>query len=276
MLSRDKRNFLAAAAILIRACDSRTTILPRTRIIAFPRLPRYRRIPLVGQSERPTRTHPNVEKHCPSMASDATPTVKSNDSKAVRPVLPVDRRVQQGGWLFLLSLLIFFLASLLLYGVYAYWRRDDPQSQVPMPRAFLVSTVCLLAISGLVHAATRTVRRDRFTTTAWLLGVSAVAAIIFTVVQCFAMNRLLLGPATFAGPGKGLAGMVVVLAVLHALHVLGGIFALGIVAARSSAGLYDHERHWPVDFAAHYWHFLDIVWVCMIVAFWLTTGGFGF
>ncbi len=210
------------------------------------------------------------------MASDATSAIPPNDPKPTKPVLPVDRRVQQGGWLFLLSLLIFFLSSILLYGMYAYWRRDDPQSQVPLPPAFLISTICLLAISVLVHAATRSVRRDRFTATAWLLGISAAAAIVFTVVQCFAMNKMLLGPATFAGPGRGVAGMVVVLAILHALHVFGGIIALGIVAARSSAGRYDHERHWPVDFAAHYWHFLDIVWVFMIVTFWLTTGGFGF
>ncbi len=192
------------------------------------------------------------------------------------PVLPVDRRVKQGGWLFLLSLLVFFVATLLLYALYAISRSDDPLKLVPLPKTFLVSTVCLIVISFLVHAATRTVRRDRFRTTGWLLGISTAAAVVFTVVQCLAMTEILLGPATFQGPGRGVAGMVVVLAILHALHVLGGIIALGIVAARSAIGLYDHERHWPVDFAAHYWHFLDLVWLCMIVTFWLTTGGFGF
>jgi len=191
-------------------------------------------------------------------------------------VLPVDRRVKQGGWLFLLSLLVFFISTILLYGLYAYSRRGDPLSLVPLPKAFLVSTFCLVAISFLVHAATRMVRRDRFHATAWLLGISTGASIIFIIVQCYAMNQLLLGPASFEGPGRGVAGMVVVLAILHALHVLGGIFALGIVASRSAVGLYDHERHWPVDFAADYWHFLDLVWICMIVAFWMTTGGFGF
>ena len=200
----------------------------------------------------------------------------NGQSDAPRPVLPVDRRVKQGGWLFLLSLLVFFAATILLYGLYAASRADDPLNQVPLPKAFLVSTICLVAISFLVHAATRTVRRDRFHTTAWLLGISTAAAIVFTVVQCLAMTDMLLGPAMFEGPGRGVAGMVVVLAILHALHVLGGIVALGIVATRSSVGLYDHERHWPVDFAAHYWHFLDLVWICMIVTFWLTTGGFGF
>ena len=214
----------------------------------------------------------------PGSPDSGQPDVRqSADGKSAagvdRPLLPVDRRVKQGGWLFLGSLLVFFFSSILLYGIYAHSRRGDIENQVPLPGAFLISTVCLIAISFLVHAATRTVRRDQFRTTAWLLGISTLAAIIFTVVQCIAMVEMLLGPAMFSGPGKGVAGMVVVLAILHALHVLGGIIALGIVATRSAVGLYDHERHWPVDFAAHYWHFLDLVWICMILTFFFTTGG---
>ncbi|MEO1616550.1 MAG: cytochrome c oxidase subunit 3 [Planctomycetota bacterium] len=216
------------------------------------------------------------------MASDLSskttrkPVSGPKQDKPIKPVLPVDKRVQQGGWLFLGSLVIFFISSIILYALYAFSRKDDPLSAQPLPQSFLVSTVCLLAISGLVHSATRQIRRDRFRATAWLLGISTFSAIVFTVIQCLAMGKLMLGPASFQGPGRGVVGMVVVLAVLHALHVLGGIFALGIVSARSAKGLYDHERHWPVDFAAHYWHFLDVVWICMIVTFWMTTGGFGF
>lgn len=107
-----------------------------------------------------------------------------------------------------------------------------------------------------------------------LLSVSGVAATLFMGIQYQAMSEMLNGPGLRGGTGKGVAGMVVVLAILHALHVAGGIVALGIVAIRSLQGKYDHERHWPVDFAAQYWHFLDLVWLSMLLAFWLTTGGF--
>lgn len=183
--------------------------------------------------------------------------------------------MKMGGTLFLVSLAVFFVASILLFAIYAIPRRDDPQSAVPLPYAFLVSTVCLLIISVLVHLATRCVRRQQQLATTWLLGASTLAAIVFTVVQCWSMLKMMLGPAMYAGTGKGVAGMVVVLAILHALHVLGGIVALGIVAVGAYQGRYDHERHWPVDFAARYWHFLDLVWLCMLLAFWVTTGGFG-
>lgn len=189
-------------------------------------------------------------------------------------MLPSDQRLRLGGTIFLLSLFIFFMASILLYVIYAYWRRDDPQSSAPLPLSFLLSTVCLLVVSFLVHAATRTVRREKRLLTSSLLVISGLAATVFMAIQYSAMGEMLSGPALRGGTGKGVAGMVTVLALLHALHVAGGVVALGIVSVRALLGKYDHERHGPVDFAAQYWHFLDVVWLMMLAAFWMTTGGF--
>ena len=195
-------------------------------------------------------------------------------AKSTTAALPTDQRQRLGGLLFLLSLLIFFLCSILLYALYAYGRRDDPQSLTKLPGSFLASTICLLAISGLVHVATRCIRRERRRATAGYLSASALLALIFMAIQFVSMIQMLTGPGMDYGTSKGVVGMVVVLAFLHAVHVLGGVIALGLVAARSLEGRYDHERHWPVDFAAQYWHFLDAIWLCMLGTFWISTGGF--
>ena len=189
-------------------------------------------------------------------------------------ILPSDKQHHFGGILFLVSLLVFFLSSILLYGIYAYSRRGDPESASPLPSMFLLSTLCLLVISGLVHMATRAIRREKRLLTSMLLLISGITAVVFMGLQFDAMSEMLQGPAMNNGTGKGVAGMVVVLAILHAVHVAGGVVALTVVAIRSWLGRYDHERHWPVDFAAQYWHFLDVVWLCMLLAFCLTTGGF--
>ncbi len=188
--------------------------------------------------------------------------------------LPTDIRARQGGILFIGSLVIFFLSSILLYVLYAISRRDDPFSDAPLPAAFLLSTLCLIVISLLLHLASRWVRRDRITLSALILGISTVLAITFLGLQIVSMHALLEQTAGNAQNGRGVVGMVVVLAFLHALHVAGGVIALGVVTVRSAQGRYDHERHFAVDFSAQYWHFLDLVWVVMLVAFWMTTGGF--
>ena len=194
--------------------------------------------------------------------------------KPMPVALPNDHRARLGGYLFLVSLAVFFFASILLYAIYAHARRDDVETELPLPLTFLISTGCLLLISIMMHLATRTIRRERRTATCVWLSVSAAAASVFMGVQFYAMSQMLGGPAFWGGMGRGVVGMVFVLAFLHALHVAGGVIALGLVAVRSLYGQYDHERHWPVDFAAQYWHFLDGVWVCMLAAFWWTTGGF--
>lgn len=196
-------------------------------------------------------------------------------TRTATALLPTDQRARLGGWLFLSSLVVFFVTSIFFYAIYAWSRRDDPFRQAPLPLSFLLSTACLVAISALVHAATFSVRRDRWAKTCWLLGLSTVAAILFLVVQTLAMRQMLLETVGAAGNGRGVMGMVIVLAFLHALHVAGGVIWLGIVSVRAGLGRYDHERHFAVDFAAQYWHFLDIVWLVMLAAFWATTGGFG-
>ncbi len=189
-------------------------------------------------------------------------------------VLPSDQRARMGGLLFLASLLVFFVTSLLFYALYAWSRRADQARLESLPLAFLASTACLIAISLMVHQATIAIRRDRWTKTSRLLGVSTLIAIVFLAVQGLAMWQMLDGAVGVAGNGSGVVGLVVVLAILHALHVLGGVVSLAIVAVRTQLGKYDHERHYAVDFAALYWHFLDVVWIVMLATFWATTGGF--
>jgi cytochrome c oxidase subunit III len=187
--------------------------------------------------------------------------------------LPTDVRARLGAWIFLASLVVFFVSSILLYGIYAWSRRDDPLRNVTLPGSFMLSTAFLVSISWMLHLASRAVRRDRWQKTSQLLGACTVAAIAFLVVQVFAMRQMV--ETTLGGTnGRGVVGMVVVLAFLHALHVAGGVVALGVVAVRASDGRYDHERHFAVDFSAQYWHFLDIVWLVMLATFWVTTKGF--
>ncbi len=187
--------------------------------------------------------------------------------------LPSDSRARLGAWLFLASLLVFFLTSILFYLIYAWSRRDDPFRSAPLPWSFVLSTMCLLGISYLSHLATIAVRRDRWERASQLLTASTISAVVFLVIQVLAMRQMLDQTLGYGQNGRGVVGMVVVLAFLHALHVAGGVIALGVVAVRARSGRYDHERHFAVDFSANYWHFLDIVWIIMLAVFCATTGG---
>ena len=55
----------------------------------------------------------------------------------------------------------------------------------------------------------------------------------------------------------------------HAFHVLTGVIFLVIVYRNARKGLYSTERHWPVEAAAVYWHFVDVVWMFFYPALYL-------
>jgi cytochrome c oxidase subunit 3 len=56
---------------------------------------------------------------------------------------------------------------------------------------------------------------------------------------------------------------------MHALHVLTGLVFLGVVLRNGARGLYSAEKHWPVEAAAVYWHFVDVVWIFFYPALYL-------
>jgi cytochrome c oxidase subunit 3 len=72
------------------------------------------------------------------------------------------------------------------------------------------------------------------------------------------------------GPGDGAQGAVFYMMTgMHALHVLTGVVFLFIVYRNGLKGHYDQEKHWAVEAAANYWHFVDVVWIFFYPALYL-------
>jgi len=72
------------------------------------------------------------------------------------------------------------------------------------------------------------------------------------------------------GPGDGVQGAVFYMMTgMHAFHVLTGVIFLVIVLRNGMRGLYTAEKHWAVEAAANYWHFVDLVWIFFYPALYL-------
>ncbi len=56
---------------------------------------------------------------------------------------------------------------------------------------------------------------------------------------------------------------------MHAFHVLTGVILLFTVWNKGRKGLYTAEKHWGVEAAAVYWHFVDVVWIFFYPALYL-------
>ena len=70
-------------------------------------------------------------------------------------------------------------------------------------------------------------------------------------------------------PSSGPAGAAFFMMTgMHAFHVLTGLILLIIVLVNGRRGLYD-EKPYPVEAAAVYWHFVDVVWIFFYPALYL-------
>lgn len=203
-------------------------------------------------------------------------------------LIPARRDLYQASmvfYLFLASLGMFFLASLITYLVI----RDQAFSPIPnavpnsiatmgpetyqpltIPMTFWVSTIVLVLVSIFLQRASWLVHRERQVDFRRILMWAWVAAVAFLLIQAFGMKDLLSQHFSQPDGSMKVYGMSFTLSFIHALHVLGGMGFLGFVIFQAYRNRYDHERHWAVDHCASYWHFLDVVWACMLVTFIVT------
>lgn len=76
--------------------------------------------------------------------------------------------------------------------------------------------------------------------------------------------------ASFGNPAVGpLGGVFYMMTGMHAFHVLTGLIFLGVVWNNARKGLYTAEKHWGVEAATVYWHFVDLVWIFFYPALYL-------
>lgn len=181
-----------------------------------------------------------------------------------------DHRLEQGAWLFLTSLSVFFLSSTLLYAVYVLLRIAPEAGELQpfyLPRQFILTTINLVAISVLLHMAVGAVRRERRVDLARYIILAFILALVFFVIQGFALAWMISEMVKPSDTMQNLYGLTFFLVIVHALHVVGGVAGLTFVLFGLSRGKYDHERYFSIRFCALYWHFLDVVWVLMLSSF---------
>ena len=70
-------------------------------------------------------------------------------------------------------------------------------------------------------------------------------------------------------PSSGPAGAAFFMMTgMHAFHVFTGLIVLAIVWINGRRGLYDLQNY-PIEAAAVYWHFVDVVWIFFYPALYL-------
>ncbi|WP_436927201.1 cytochrome c oxidase subunit 3 [Halosimplex amylolyticum] len=178
---------------------------------------------------------------------------------------------EHGGGTLRLAMILFLVTEVATFGagfVYYFFIRAGtwPPEHLPhlLSSLVLANTAILIVSSFTLHFAHVALRKNNRSRFLQLLGLTLVLGIIFIGGQVleyyeFIVNEgFTLTGGAFASAFYGLTG-------LHGLHVTMGAVLLGIVFLRGFKGQYSADRHTSVSTVSMYWHFVDVVWVFLVV-----------
>jgi cytochrome c oxidase subunit III len=156
----------------------------------------------------------------------------------------------------------FFGAYFTIYSVNPVW----PPAGFPRlkPDLATVLTVLLVASSVTLQIGVRAIRQDRTRAMLVWLGLTILLGAGFLGLQLF--DYSLLG----FGVRDGIFGsLFYVMTGLHMAHVFGGVVFLVLVLVQGLGGQLTHAHHDSIEAGSIYWHFVDVVWICLFTTFYV-------
>lgn len=137
---------------------------------------------------------------------------------------------------------------------------------VAVPKIFWGSTAAILLSSLTIQLALRSFKQRYMQQYRMLVGLTLILGIAFVLMQWLGFQQLWNDQGiTFKGGGAG--QFLYVIFGLHALHVAGGVIALVVMFVKAFVGRSKNYSAVPVEVAATYWHFVDLLWLYLLVFF---------
>lgn len=166
------------------------------------------------------------------------------------------------------GLILFLIAEGMIFvgmfGAYIAFRsilpawppEGTPELELLLPG---VNTIILISSSFVMHNADTAIKKNDVSGMRTWLAITAAMGAVFLVGQLYEYSNLEFGLTT-----NMFASAFYVLTGFHGLHVFIGLVAILAVLWRSRvAGHYTNEKHFGIEAAEIYWHFVDVVWIIL-------------
>jgi len=174
------------------------------------------------------------------------------------------RRVAFTGlWVLLAAIVMFFAALTSTYVV----RRGLGNDWVttPLPPVLWVNTAVLVLSSAALELARRALKSGaRLAFNGWW-STGTLLGLLFLAGQYYAWRQL--WAAGIYLPTNPSASLFYVFTGAHAVHLVGGVVALLYVNAQALRLRLGPGKRTAADVSAVYWHFLDGLWIYLLVIF---------
>nr|WLD05593.1 cytochrome c oxidase subunit III [Escarpia spicata]WLD05625.1 cytochrome c oxidase subunit III [Escarpia spicata] len=125
----------------------------------------------------------------------------------------------------------------------------------------LLNTAILLASGVTVTWAHHSVMNKSRTETLQALSLTVILGIYFSFLQA---GEYMEAPFTIADSAYGT--LFYVCTGFHGMHVLVGTMFLSVCLIRAFLYHFSDGHHFGFEAAAWYWHFVDVVWICLYLS----------
>jgi len=166
--------------------------------------------------------------------------------------------------------MVLLAASVMLFAAFTsafFVRRGLGNDWVdtPLPRILWLNTAVLLVSSVAIELARRALRSGRRTAFNRFWTAGTISGALFLAGQYIAWQQLnAAGVYIATNPSSS---FFFLLTCVHAVHLIGGISALGYNDLQALRLRLGPGKRTAVDVSAYFWHFLDAIWIYLMVLF---------
>ncbi|MEB3178056.1 MAG: heme-copper oxidase subunit III [Nostocaceae cyanobacterium] len=166
------------------------------------------------------------------------------------------------------GLIVFLIAEGMIFmgmfGAYLAFRstlpswppEGTPELELLLPG---VNTLILISSSFVIHNADSAIKKNDVKGMRTWMAITAAMGAIFLAGQAYEYFHLEFGLTT-----NLFASAFYVLTGFHGLHVFIGVLTILAVLWRSrTPGHYSNEKHFGMEAAEIYWHFVDVIWIIL-------------
>jgi cytochrome c oxidase subunit 3 len=139
---------------------------------------------------------------------------------------------------------------------------------IEIPLIFWYSTAAIVASSVAIQLSLKALKqRNMLMYRRWLV-ITAILGVLFLVLQVIGFSQFGASDIRLVGAGSNASySFLLAISGMHGLHVLGGVIALVIIAIRAVSISKRNYSTLPLEIAATYWHFVDILWIYLFIFF---------
>nr|WP_299383378.1 cytochrome c oxidase subunit 3 [Allomuricauda sp.] len=167
-------------------------------------------------------------------------------------------------WFGIVSLIMGFAGWTSAYIVSS--KREDWISDLELPESFFISTAVIVLSSVTYILAKQAVAVNAQKKATLFLSATLVLGITFIVLQFNGFSQMLANGYYFTGPTSNIKmSYVFLIAAVHIVHLVAGIISLIVVMVQQLRGRYLPGNMLGLELGATFWHFLDLLWVYLIL-----------